>query len=124
MSEARLVACREKALGILLVIFVAGLASGILGTRAYDRHAAQVKLNPLEQQREVAMERLSRDLSLDADQARKVQTILDEYIMMEADLLSQVRTLQQQGRKEILQVLEPEQRTKFETMVRPVSTGP
>jgi hypothetical protein len=124
MSEARLVACREKALGILLVVFVAGLATGILGTRSYDNHLARAAVDPLAPQKAVAMERLTRDLSLNDDQAGRVQTIIDEYIMMEADLLSQVRTLQQQGRSEILQVLEPEQRTKFETMVHPVSTAP
>jgi hypothetical protein len=124
MSEARLVACREKALGILAVVFVAGLATGILGTRAYDRHSARAAQDPLQQQSAVAMERLNRDLSLNDEQSRKVQAILDEYIMMEADLLSQVHTLQQQGRQEIMQVLEPEQRTKFETMLHEVSTAP
>ena len=124
MSEARLIACREKALAILAVVFVAGLATGILGTRAYDRHMAKVTADPLEQQRDVAMERLSRDLALDDQQASKVQTILDEYIMLEADLLSQVRSLQQQGRNEILQVLDANQRTKFENMLRKVSTAP
>lgn len=124
MSEARLVACREKAVGILAVVFVAGLATGILGTRTYDHHVAEAPPNPLEQQTSVAMERLSRDLSLNDEQAEKVRSILDDYIMFEADLLAQVRTLQQQGRQEILQVLDPEQREKFETMVRPVSTAP
>ena len=124
MSEARLIACREKALGILAVIFVAGLATGILGTRGYDRYVEKKTANPLEQQSAVAIERLRRDLSLDEEQANKVRTILDEYIMMEADLLSQVHTLQQQGRSEILEVLDPDQRTKFETMLRNVSTAP
>jgi hypothetical protein len=124
MSEARLIACREKALGILAVIFVAGLATGILGTRGYDRYVEKKTANPLEQQSAVAIERLRRDLSLDEEQANKVRTILDEYIMMEADLLSQVHMLQQEGRSKILQVLDPEQRTKFETMLHNVSTAP
>jgi hypothetical protein len=124
MSEARLVACREKALGILTVVFVAGLATGILGTRSYDRYAAAPPLDPLQQETAVAMDRLSRDLELNDEQAAKVRAILDSYIMLEADLLSQVRTLQQQGRKEIIGVLDANQREKFETMVRPVSTAP
>ena len=72
----------------------------------------------------MAMDRLTRDLSLNDEQARKVQSIIDEYIMMEADLLSQVHNLQQQGRQEIMKVLEPEQRTKFESMLHTVSTAP
>ena len=124
MSEARLIACREKALGILAIVFVAGLATGVLGTRAYDHNVATVRVNPLEQQTSVAMERLNRDLSLDDEQAQKVRAILDHYIMFEADLLDQVRSLQQQGRQEILEVLNDEQREKFQTMVRPVSTAP
>ncbi|MEZ5365911.1 MAG: hypothetical protein R2748_27160 [Bryobacterales bacterium] len=124
MSELRLSAYREKALGILAIVFVAGLATGVLGTRAYDRHMDATKGDPLQQQASVAMDRLTHDLDLNDEQAERVQAILDHYIMFEADLLSQVRSLQQQGRKEILEVLDAEQRSKFETMVRPVSTGP
>ncbi|MCB9385649.1 MAG: hypothetical protein H6509_13620 [Bryobacterales bacterium] len=124
MSELRLTAYREKALGILAIVFVAGLATGVLGTRAYDRHADAANSDPLQQQVAVAMDRLRGDLNLNDEQAERVQAILDHYIMFEADLLSQVRSLQQQGRKEILEVLDAEQRSKFETMVRPVSAGP
>ena len=122
MSEARLIACREKALGILAVIFVAGLATGILGTRGYDRYVEKKTANPLEQQSAVAIERLRRDLSLDEEQANKVRTILDEYIMMEADLLSQVHTLQQQGRSS--EQNDPQQRLASPHMrlPRPVRT--
>lgn len=125
MSGARLVACREKALGILAVVFVAGLATGVLGTRAYDRHAGpEMAANPVQEQTEVAVERLHRDLDLTQEQAEKLKIILDEHIMLEADLLSQMRSLQQQGRTEILGVLTAEQKAKFETLVMPVSTGP
>ena len=125
MSEARLLACREKAFAILAIVFVAGLATGVFGLRAYDNHAAgPIVDNPPHQQTVVALERLNRDLSLTPEQAEKLQIILDEHIMMEADLMAQMRALQQQGREEILKVLEPEQRAKFETMLHSVSTEP
>lgn len=125
MSGARLVACREKALGILAVVFVAGLATGILGLRVYDRRLApSAAQNPVQEQTGVAVERLHRDLDLTAEQAEKLRVILDEHIMLEADLLAQMRALQQQGRTEIMAVLTPEQKAKFESRVMPVSTGP
>lgn len=125
MSEARLSACKEKAYGILAIVFVAGLSTGVLGVRAFDRHSGStVAGGSLEVQTEVAIERLNRDLDLSLDQQQKLQIILDEHIMLEADLLSQMRTLQQQGRSEILQVLTPDQKAKFDSMVTPVSTGP
>lgn len=125
MSDARLVACKEKAYGILAIVFAAGLATGILGVRAYDRRSSPAVVeNPLEQQTEVAIERLNRDLELSARQQEDLKVILDEHIMMEADLMSQMRALQQQGRDEILKVLTSEQKAKFESLVTPISTGP
>ena len=125
MSEARLVACREKAFGILAIVFVAGLATGVLGVRAYDHQAeAPVTQSPLQQQTAVAIERLNRDLDLSPKQADRLKVILDDHIMMEADLLAQMRQLQQQGREEIMQVLDEGQKTKFTVMLQTVSAGP
>ena len=44
---------------------------------------------------------------------KKVQKILDQCIMNEADLLLQIRINQRSGRRRIFNVLNPEQRQKF-----------
>ena len=126
MSETRLIACREKALGILAMVFVAGIASGVIGVRALDRQSASYAAAAASTAREearLALEELAGDLELDETQRRKVGVILDEHIMMEADLLAQIRRIQQDGRGEIAKVLKHEQRVKFEGMSLPAASG-
>jgi hypothetical protein len=126
MSEVRLIACREKALGILAMVFVAGVASGVIGVRAIDRQSASyaaAEAGTAREEARVALEELAADLDLDAAQKRKVGVILDEHIMMEADLLAQIRRIQQDGRGEIAKVLKHDQRVKFEVMALPAASG-
>ena len=123
MSEAQLAAWKGKAYTVLAIVFVAGLATGILGLRAYTRYAVQQAAQPVHEQTVVAVDKLNKELGLTPDQIKKLTVILDDHIMMEADLLAKMRALQQEGRTEIVKVLTPEQRAKFESMVHPVS-GP
>ena len=126
MSEVRLIACRERALGILALVFAAGVASGVIGGRAIDRQSASyaaAEASTAREEARVALEELAADLDLDAAQKRKVGVILDEHIMMEADLLAQIRHIQQGGRGEIAKVLKHDQRVKFEGMALPVASG-
>ncbi len=126
MSEARLVAYREKAFGLLAAVFVAGLATGVLGLRAYDKHARAepAATTAPKEQTLVALERLSTNLELTPEQSQEVQIILDEHIMLEADLLAQMRALQQQGREEIMRVLNEQQKKKFEGMLHSFAAAP
>ena len=120
MSEARLSACQGQALALAIGVFAAGLASGAIGMRVYEqRAAADVSVHAV--QAELAVDELRTVLHLDEQQAERVRMILDESIMAEADLLSQIRFIQQEGRSQILEVLDLQQRSQFEAMVQRVS---
>jgi hypothetical protein len=122
MSEARLTACHGKAAALIIGIFIAGFASGAVGMRVFDRQAPASAEDPVNAQALMAVEELKSALDLDEQQVERLQLILDESIMAEADLLSQIRAIQQDGRDQILEVLNEGQRKKFETMVRQVSS--
>ena len=87
--------------------------------RAFDGQtgADPVVTTSPEQQTLVALERLDAELDLTQQQSDEIQIILDEHIMLEADLLAQMRALQQQGRAEIMRLLTDEQKKKFERLL-------
>lgn len=118
MTMARSESCTTKAWAILLVVFLGGVASGVLVQRAIapatapEVAGANSQMEPAE-----AVEHLESELSLTQDQTQQVRGILDECIMQEADLMKQIEMIKTQGRERIAQVLDEPQRTKFQTML-------
>ena len=122
MSDAKLSTCYGKAFSILGAVFLAGAMLGAVGMRAFEHsnaHASESRARVVE----VAVENLTAELSLSPDQVKKVQMILDESIMMEADHLAQIQKIQENGRGQILQLLDHEQDMPLEMigirLVRP-----
>lgn len=118
---AKLSACQGKVSALLAGVFLAGVLSGGIGMRVWNQQQVAAQADPLRVESELALDKLSTELALKPAQIDDVQTILDKYIMLEADLMSQMRSMQNQGRAEILTVLDQQQRSKFEGMFRPVS---
>ena len=118
--DAKLSACQGKATALLAGVFMAGVLSGGVGMRAWDRAQLQ-ETDPILAESKLALDRLSSELSLNPHQVQQVKIILDEYIMLEADLMSQMRSRQRQGRAEILKVLDPQQRVRFNGTYPPSS---
>ena len=124
MSSPRLDSCQGKALGILLLVFLVGAGSGILGSRAYQNtSAADHTHDPTGRwhDSETALQQLQEELGLDSGQVVQVRTILDEYIMMEAELLSQIKHMKTEGLNRILVLLNNQQRQKFQAVLHEVS---
>ena len=124
MSEARLDAYRGKAAGVLALIFLIGGVSGALSIKLYERQAGSaIEAAPVGHLNDpaLAVEYLQEELELNSGQVDQVQAILDECIMVEADLLTQVRAIQEEGRQRILIVLDHGQRQKFEAVLLEVS---
>lgn len=123
MTMARSESCTAKAWAILLVVFLGGVASGVLVQRAAapvtppEVAGANSQMEPTE-----AVEHLESELSLSQDQTQQVRGILDECIMQEADLMKQIEMIKTQGRERIAKVLDEPQRTKFQTMLLQAST--
>ena len=118
MSDAKLSACYGKAFAVLGAVFLAGASLGALGMRAFE-HSTPHGSQSRERVVEVAVAGLKAELDLSPDQVKKVHMILDESIMLEADHLAQIQKIQENGRGQILQLLDHEQRVKFDRVLYP-----
>ncbi len=132
MSDVRWTACEGKALLILTAVFLAGIASGGVAMHVFEAHRTmasaagsveQTAEDEYRSQSAVAVEKLKAELALDEEQTQRVRLILDESIMAEADLLMQMRQIQQKGRDKIIDLLRPEQRSRFQTIFEQVSNS-
>lgn len=103
---------------MVAAVFVIGVASGALAIHLYKGqiHAPRAISIDYDEDSHLALEEMSQQLNLNESQRERVQAILDECIMEEADLLMQVRSIQQDGRLRILEVLEPEQKANFDSI--------
>ncbi len=123
MSSPRLDSIQGKALGILLLVFLAGAGSGILGSRAYQNTLQDQVDDPAGRWRDpvLALQHLQEELGLGSEQVTQVKTVLDDCIMMEAELLSKIKYMKVEGRDRILVLLDNQQRQKFLAVLHEVS---
>jgi hypothetical protein len=117
-------ACRNKAFALLIGVFLGGVVSGAVGLRIYSQQVAEARSGPpaidLDSQPGMVAEHLRQELDLNEAQVAQVEEILDDCIMREADLLMQIKQLKGSARQEILDLLEPNQRQKFDTVIERV----
>lgn len=109
-----------QAVGMVAAVFVLGVVSGAVVMHAFEAKLAAPPVISLDYKDDshIALEQMTRELKLNEDQRSRVQAILDECIMEEADLLMKVRQVQQNGRLRILEALDPEQQTEFDALFR------
>jgi Spy/CpxP family protein refolding chaperone len=115
----------RKALLMVFVVFVLGIALGSVGTFVVSSRAAAARPqatlahNPA---RTMAM--YTRDLNLTPDQQNQIQTILNDmrnhYLALHEKLDPEYEQVRQQGRDRIRQALTAEQRPKFEDLLRQI----
>lgn len=98
---------RGRAAALLLAVFLlgagAGAASLSLGERAFRGR---------EGHRGHALERLTRELDLDAAQRKEIEAVLSRQ-------RERMRPLFEESRREIRAVLRPDQRARFDALPRP-----
>jgi hypothetical protein len=115
----------RKAMMLVFVLFALGVALGSVGTYVVTtrvqaaRPQATLAHNPA---RTMAM--YTRDLNLSPDQQTQIQAILNDtrarYAGLHEKLDPEYEQVRQQGRDHIRQVLNPEQRPKFEDLLRQI----
>jgi len=114
----------RKAVLLVFVVFVLGIALGALGTYLVTTRvqAARVQPSTLRPGPGHAMAVFTRDLNLDQDQQNQIQAILNDtrakYAQLHEKLDPEYEQVRQEGRQKIRQVLTPDQRPKFEDLLR------
>jgi uncharacterized membrane-anchored protein YhcB (DUF1043 family) len=102
-----------RILTTLLLVFLAGAASGALSMRLIH-HPAPVSA---QQNREAVLNRFRTQLDLDGGQVQKLSLLLDDYSQYYESLQEQLDDLRSTGKTRIMQILNPQQRDRFEKMM-------
>jgi Spy/CpxP family protein refolding chaperone len=115
----------RKAFLLVFVLFVLGVALGSVGTYLVTmrvqaaRPQATLAHNPGH-----TMAMFTRDLNLNSDQQNQIQAILNDtrsrYASLHQKLDPEYEQVRHEGRERIRQVLTPEQRPKFEDLLRQI----
>ena len=121
MSETP--ATRKAAIWVVVVFLLGAIAGGMFGYAfAHRSVAAAGAQTPEPERRAKRVEQLTRDLGLTADQAKQLDSILLQYHgnakAIHDQFDAQMGQLRQKGRAEILAILTPEQKPKFEEFLR------
>jgi Spy/CpxP family protein refolding chaperone len=113
----------RKAVLLVFVLFVLGIALGSLGTYVVTTRVLAARPQTAAAHSPAhTMEMYTRDLNLNADQQNQIQAILNDtrahYSALHEKLDPEYEQVRQQGRDRIRQLLTPEQRPKFEDLLR------
>jgi Spy/CpxP family protein refolding chaperone len=103
----------------LLLVFLAGAASGMLGMKygLHDRlHRVAAAAPPKENSREAVLENFKTKLDLSSEQTDQIAVVLQDYSHYYESLQDQLDDLRSTGLSRILQILQPDQREKFQKM--------
>lgn len=111
-ATASAIATRPKTtlISLLLIAFLCGAAAGALGMHDYAFRNAHHYI-ALQESKAHTLDRWRAKLDLTDDQAAQIRLILDDFNKYYDNVLAE-------GHERILQVLTPEQRRKFEKMLR------
>jgi hypothetical protein len=105
-----------RILSTLFLVFLAGGASGALWMQLglHERLHRAVAAAPREPSREAVLQQFRTELDLSSDQSEKIALVLEDYQQYYQSLRDQLDDLRSTGKTRILQILNPDQRDKFE----------
>jgi Spy/CpxP family protein refolding chaperone len=112
----------RKAALLVLLVFALGIGLGSVGTYVVTTRVLAAR--PQQPARDSAshMAMFTRDLNLNPDQQKQIQAILTETRARYAEIHGQAdpeyEKARHEGREKIRQVLTPEQKPKFEDLLR------
>jgi len=117
----------RKAMGLLILVFVLGVAIGAAGITIFNTRVYGDLRKPPQQQASTTtrtVARINQDLNLSADQQKQLAQILDSmqagYNNIRQQMTPQFEQVRQQGREQIRQILTGDQRPKFEEYLQKV----
>lgn len=120
----------RKALALISLVFVLGIALGAVGHSIADRRVLGARTQPpafLQPRPNPprAVARLTNELNLTSDQQKQIGDILADmqhrYDVVHDQMNPQFAEIREQGHDQIRQILTPEQRPKFEDFLNRVA---
>ena len=112
----------RKAYLIVFVLFILGIALGSVGTYLVTTRVQAARPASAADRGPTHMAMFTRDLNLTPEQQTQVQAIMNDtrahYAELHQKLDPEYEQVRQQSREHIRQVLTPEQRPKFEELLR------
>ena len=113
----------RRAIAYLFLVFLLGAALGVLGTLWASRTGWAAPAGPPSMRdKQGAAEWLTHELDLTAEQQQQLGVILDETATNYESIRERVRPeyeqVRQQSREKIRAILTPEQKARFEELVR------
>jgi hypothetical protein len=109
-----------RILSTLALVFLAGATAGALSMRLglHEKlHPSAPSLAAHELGHDAALQKFKTELALSGDQADRISLVLEDYRQYYQSLQDQVDDLRATGKTRILQILNPDQRVKFEKMM-------
>lgn len=107
-----------RILATLLLVFLCGAMAGAL-TMSLGAHKWMHKPPPYwdEGGKQISMQRFTKELDLTPDQARQLETVLDDFMKYYHNLQSEMVEVRATGKNNILRILNDDQKHKFEKMM-------
>ena len=114
----------RKAALLVLIVFALGIGLGSVGTYVVTTRVLAARPQQAVRNSGNHMAMFTRDLNLNPEQQKQIQAILTETRARYAEIHSQAdpeyERARQAGREKIRQVLTPEQKPKFEELLRSI----
>ena len=106
-----------RVIGVILLVFIFGMACGALTMRLKSRQSAsRAAMARLENKKNV-LASFKKELDLTPQQEEKMEIVLDDFMKYIHDLQVQMDEIRSHGRDQILKILNDEQKKKFETVL-------
>jgi Spy/CpxP family protein refolding chaperone len=107
-----------KVITALLVVFLAGAASGAIALRTLSRNTLTGKAKAMRSMdRKELMDYFRREMDLNDNQRQRVESLLEDHFKMLQMLGAQTEEVRVHGRESIAKLLTGEQRKKFEGLM-------
>ena len=102
----------------LLCVFLCGAVAGAVTMRfgiSRERHVETAYWK--EGTREISLQKFKKELDLTPEQAKEMESVLDDFMMYYQSLQAQMDDVRATGKSRILKILRDEQKAKFEKMI-------
>ena len=108
-----------RILSTLLLVFLAGASAGALSMKLglHDKLHRTASAGSREQGRDAVVQKFKAELELSGAQTDQIAAVLEDYKKYYQSLQDQLDDLRANGKSQILRILNPEQRVKFEKMM-------